>query len=376
MLGFLLYLDTLAFIPYLFVFVVISYAILARRNQIIIVAHQNNHYIAVFAIFLFLCTINTVIHGVNGVPNMYMQVFTLIAAFSLNRDDAKFFVLLTCIECFVGFYEYYFEISSILGVAEEFDVEEDLLYYKRVYGLCTNSSVFSIKILVGLVLLHSIKPFNNSKFHFIFVIILLLGLYVTFNRTIIVSSIIFYISFIFSNIPKEKMKGKMILALTSTMLILFFVFVFVSFFGDSIIHQFSRNEDDSSSMLTGRTYIWASFGQFISENWLFGNGSVHLLVPYNTGPIHAHNSFIQLLADHGIILASIYFFNILFRVREGKKAVFITFVVASLTQYVLFWGFSVNDVFFFALLFNPYFVREIVEEDVNNENVSVTTCEE
>ena len=367
MLGFLLYLDTIAFIPYIFVFVVALYAFVLRRSQWLVVVRDNRNYLLVFALFLFLCTINTIIHGLNGIPNMYMQLFTLIIAFSLNRDDAKFFILFTVIECFVGFYEYYIGVSSILGIVDDVLLEEsDLLYYNRVFGLCTNSSVFSIKLLVSLILLHSIKPYNKKEILIIFVIVLFLGLFVTFNRTVIITCIFFYVLIWFSNIFRnnKSFKYKIPVILFSVVLILFVIGVIVSCFGDIIMFQFSRDGDDSSSILTGRTFIWASFGKFISENILFGNGSVHLLVPYTSGLIHAHNSFIQLLADHGIILATIYCLNIFLRIKKDKWVVFLTFIIASLTQYVLFWGFSANDVFFFALLFNPYFGLKITNGNV------------
>ena len=114
MLGVLLFLDTLAHVPYAFAFVVFIYAYFSRKKQIMKVAQYNRGYINGFLVFLFFCTINCALHGLQGIPNMYMQVFMLMTAFALRREDAKIFILLTCLECIVGVYEYYLGVETIL----------------------------------------------------------------------------------------------------------------------------------------------------------------------------------------------------------------------------------------------------------------------
>ena len=354
MLGFLFYLDTIVFAPYIFAFVVSLYAIAFRRHQLNIVARKNIGYIRTFLVFLFLCTFNSVVQGFKGIPNMYMQVFMLATAFALNKKDARSFIILTCAECLIGVAEYSMGVSSFVQADPDFFEGEELLYFKRVNGLSGNSSTLSEKILISAVLLYGIKDDLKKKLKASLLVILLAGFFITFNRTAIITYLVFLLCIAYQRY-KHKAKGIKILA--------FFILICVVLpagiilwdnFGELITLQFSRG--DTGSMLTGRPYIWSLFGTFISDNLLFGNGSVHLLVPYYSGMIHAHNSFIQLLADQGIILSLIYLLNIFLRFNKHNWLYCLPFVVLSLTQYTLFWGYSMGDVFFFAFLCNPYIV--------------------
>lgn len=372
MLGFLLYLDTLVFAPYVFALVVALYAIIARKNQLSIVVRRNNRFLVVFALFLFLCTLNTLVHGFNGIPNMYMQVFMLATAFALDSKDAKVFILLTCAECLVGAAEYYLGVSSFVQADPDFFEGEELLYFKRVNGLSGNSSTLSEKVLISSVLLYGIRDELKKRTRQLMLVILLLGFFISFNRTAIITYLVFIICIFLQQYKSQSKKYRTLIVFLTVICVVPAIVVFWANFGELITLQFSRG-GDTESMLTGRPYIWSLFGKFISDHLLLGNGSVHLLVPYYSGLIHSHNSFIQLLADHGLILAVIYLLNVLLRFNKYNWLYCFPFIVLSLTQYTLFWGYSMGDVFFFALLCNPYIVCGNNAHTVKRESFSVET---
>lgn len=356
MIGALLFLDTLAYVPYAAAFVIFLIAYASRKSQIKCVVKHNKRYLTAFGIFLFLCTINCLLHGLKGIPNMYMQVFMLMIAFSLRRDDAKIFIYLTCMECMVGVYEYYLGVETILpGLDSAEFADEELLYFKRVYGLSTNCSSFSIKILVSTLLLYDLRDVFSNRIKMLLALILFVGIYVTFTRTVIIALMVFGLYLL-----NKRFKANFIRNAGLGIILLAAVIVggviFWNAFGDIISLQFTRG--DESSMLTGRPYIWSLFFNFISNHFFFGNGSVHILVPYYSGLIHAHNSFIQLLADHGIILWLYYLIMVFSRINKNNWPYCMPLLVVSLSQYVLFWGFTVDDVFFFAFLCNPFFLKE------------------
>lgn len=355
MLGFLVYIDTLN-VPYVFALLVAFYAILFRRHQCSLVMGKNASYIKVFVVFLVLCTLNDLIHGFQGIPNMYMQVFMLATAFALNREDAKVFLILTCLECFVGIAEYSMGITSFIGADPEAFAGEELLYFKRVYGISGNSSTLSEKVLISSILLYNLRDEFKRIFKISILAVLLIGFFITFNRTAIIAFVFFAVCVFYQRYKNQKKRLRGVIILLTVTCIIPLFFVFWSKFGDLISLQFSRG-GDTESMLTGRPYIWSLFGKFISENFILGNGSVHLLVPYYSGMIHSHNSFIQLLADNGIILAVFYLINIAVRFNKNNWIYCLPFVIMSLAQYTLFWGFSMGDVFFFAFLLNPYILN-------------------
>jgi O-antigen ligase len=96
--------------------------------------------------------------------------------------------------------------------------------------------------------------------------------------------------------------------------------------------------------------------QFIGEHKWFGFGSDKLLFKAidqdekKLKLIHAHNSFLQLLASNGIII-SFLFLGILFFIWTKKNLLLlIPILLYSCFQYGIFWGFSLLDVFFFSIL--------------------------
>ncbi len=110
---------------------------------------------------------------------------------------------------------------------------------------------------------------------------------------------------------------------------------------------------------SGRTLIWANFFQFIEEHPWFGNGSDKLYFREKdpaTGTekwVHAHNSFLEIVATHGILL-TVFFFLILVFLWRKKNIVFLaTLFFFSLFQYGIFWGISILDIIFMVFLLSP-----------------------
>jgi len=139
---------------------------------------------------------------------------------------------------------------------------------------------------------------------------------------------------------------------------------------DTILFQFARGND--SVDVSGRDEIWGLMFRFIKEHPLFGNGSIHYKVYYSGGSIiHAHNSFIQLLADHGVIISSIFLLLVLSKIKKGNIIYVFSIFLTSMAQYTIFWGYSVIDVFFYALLCNKLIGLSSINQNnqcrLNNE---------
>ena len=107
---------------------------------------------------------------------------------------------------------------------------------------------------------------------------------------------------------------------------------------------------------SGRTLIWMNYFQYINEHKWFGYGSDKLLFKTINQDdkklklIHAHNSFLQILASNGILI-TLLFLSITFYIWTKKNfLILIPILVYSCFQYGIFWGFSLLDVFFFGIL--------------------------
>lgn len=353
MLGALLYISTLAHVPHVFAIVIAFGALLKRWNVLQNTISCNKNFVILFGIFLFGCSVNMILHGGNAIPNMYLQPFMLICAFTLNRNDAKWFVIFTFIECFVGFYEYYNGIVSVIpGVNDDVFTDGELLYFKRVTGLSVGSSSYSQKVLYSIVFVACFREMFSPKIRKIVFFVYVLGLFSSFNRTSMAVALFFSCFILYRNYKVVIKKYSVFVCL----LLASIIGGIVIEFGDDIIFQFTRGGGDN--VLTGRPYIWSIFSSFINQHFFWGNGSVHLLVPYYSGDIHAHNSYLQLCADHGIFLAMLYMLNVMLKLNKYNYVYCIPLFLTSFTQYIIFWGFSIADVFLFAFLCNPYFYRD------------------
>lgn len=353
MLGVLLYFATLSFVPHIFAIVLLFWVLFRRTGAIQNVWWYNKTFISVYFFLCIGCTLNVLFHNFKGIPNIYMTIITYICAFALEKKDVRIFAILVFCECFIGFYEYSLGIESIVpGVSDVSFQDEELLYYKRVAGLSVGSSSFSQKILYSIIFLMGYKSLFTKRERYLMNSVFILGLFCTFNRTTIIIVFIFYILF-FCEEYKRYLKRHWI---SIVILVLCFILISSYFlYGvfDKILYQMTRG--NSANVLTGRDYIWLQFIAFIRDNLLFGNGSVRLLVPYWSGPIHAHNSYLQLIADNGVILAFIYLMNVFFKLNTRNRLLCFPMFLTSFTQFIIFWGFSVADVFLFAFLCNPKF---------------------
>ncbi len=354
MLGILLFFSTIANIPYWFRLIPVIWVVFKRKDILFKNVACNQRFLVLFVLFILGCILNNIFHGLTSIPNVYMNIPMLLCAFALNQKDLRCFVVLTLLECFVGMYEYHLGISSILsGSIDDFE-DGDYLYFKRVSGLSVGSSIFSQKIMFSTIFLLFFKGLFSKKVILCSVVICFVGLFTTFNRTSLGIAML-CLGIYLCREYKSEMKKNVKYGAFILLMVLPLLFYLFEIYGGEIFNQFTRGNTDTA--LTGRPYIWAKFIAFIIENPLFGNGSVRLLVSRVVDVIHAHNSFLQLIADHGLILSSIFLINIFIKINKYNLLCCVLVFLSSLTQYTIFWGFSVADVFFFAILCNVLLYR-------------------
>ena len=316
----------------------------------------------------------------------------------------KYFMYWVVLECLIAFTEYSFGVRSffIENVAS-INKSSDFLYDHRVNGLSIRSSVFALKLLVAVISIEFIRL--NNWFKNLLKTILFIGILFSFNRALIISLLLFwFILFAYHLFKKFELKN---FISKGTNLILF-AGVFIVFANHNILVEMKKknpekkqlelkfknettalsfadiseaprtlyypqmkvgNELDTTAVLnklfysstkgintSGRTLIWMNYIQFIGEHKWFGFGSDKLLFKAidqdekKIKLIHAHNSFLQLLASNGIII-SFLFLGILFFIWTKKNLLLlIPILLYSCFQYGIFWGFSLLDVFFFSIL--------------------------
>lgn len=125
---------------------------------------------------------------------------------------------------------------------------------------------------------------------------------------------------------------------------------------------------------SGRDLIWANYASFIENHLWFGNGSNKLMLRQcnpktgNYELIHAHNSFLMLLATNGLLIFILRIVWMLFLWERKNTILIITVLIYSMFQYGIFWGFSLLDVIFVSLIMSSINFIPIERKETNTRN--------
>src|SRR5690606_22422874 len=198
LIALLLVLPSFAFVP-LYVYLLLIPLMITRDTKL-----DFNFYVII--LIILLCVINQMLNLIvimrdfaysDVIPYTIFMIISYL--FGKNVDIRVFHYLLVFIsfEIFVGVLEYIAEVKTFFpGLAENISGEapfgyKGLFYYKRVAGLSTNSSALAYKVIIGFLLLHFLKI--KGQRYFIYTVIFTTGLIITFTRSVILSTIIFFV---------------------------------------------------------------------------------------------------------------------------------------------------------------------------------------
>lgn len=369
---------------------------------------------------------------INGLGDLYsayllLPLLILGAHFIQNPKIAYFFIILIILEVFVCIIEYLFGVRSFFISTEENVIiqSKELLYDSRVYGLSSNSSIIGLKLFCAFLLL-GLANFSRRNFYII-AFFLSLGILFTFNRAVIVALLLFFFLLFVQHLIAYRLNWRKLIK-SQFFVISLMVLVVVLIFNKQFSYQFSRGgsveidttltkseeeilakdiacEDDfakdktkaipfretyeitdggpftklflgktSEINASGRDLIWANYTSFIENHVWFGNGSNKLMLRQcnpksgNYELIHAHNSFLMLLATNGLLIFILRIVWMLFLWERKNTILIITVLIYSMFQYGIFWGFSLLDVIFVSLIMSSINFIPIECKETNTRN--------
>ena len=273
-------------------------------------------------------------------PYAIFLIPTYLIANSIDDNTLKWLLYLIVFEIFIGIAEYLTDTTSFFTSSDQEDLfSSSFLYGRRVLGLSSNSSAFAEKILLGLMILFSKRSKFSRKYFSIIFLFILVGLYITFNRTVIICALFLMVYFVCSEFHKSKI---------ITIVFLLSVFLALFFMKDKILYQFLRGYDGSSVDLSlissGRDSIYPQFWNFFKAHPLCGNGSSKLWIMWDGKSCHAHNSYLMTLASNGLLISFFYFFIPFFNFSRKTFPYILVYLISGLFQYSIFWGISLNDI--------------------------------
>ena len=378
MLGLLTYLPTTAYLPQYFFLLAFFHVLFRDRSRFLgdftkfrnSPAHKVNWNFLIVLVIILLSTVNRLIHwdDVGGlselVPYFFLLIPSYFIAISFTKADAKVLVTLIAFESLMVVLESVMGVSTFDTMLTGFSTFEEgsFAYFSRPLGISASSSHIATKLFLAWLML-DFYEFKNKMWLGI-KILLLAGILLTFNRSVLLSLVVYIALKQLVSFFKLKYKlDNAIVGFVAGVLGLISVVTLVVLKGESIINQITRNTGKVE--LTGREYVWADFMEFISRNLVFGNNSVKLWLD----GYHAHNSFIEVIATNGVFIALLYFILIGRNIRNSNWYYVVAILVFGLTQYAFFWGLSLFDILFWVILFQIPDERKESNSPVLTEDV-------
>ena len=371
MIGILLYLLTTAFIPLWFYVVLFLWIYIFERERYQYCMIKNKIFFNQIVLLMLLSCINFIIHvlfcGYIEIPQFIFIPIIVYIAFSIKENDINYIVPLICLEGVVGLLEFSAEVTSFfpqyLGSEDSFRSDEELLYFKRVAGLSAGVSSYGLKLLVGIVLCEFTSYSKRWKKE-VLQVFLIICLIMSFHRTSLVAGFIFIIWKCYFECKRNKnmpiFYGGCLLAL-----------VFAAYYIDInyLVEQFTRSTGQLE--LAGRDYIWNNAWDHILNHPMEGNGSFRFRMSYHGVTAHCHNSFIQMIANNGMIIGSFYLWIMLHKLNKSNFIYAFPLLLSSMSQYFLFNGCSFQDIIYVMILFkDDIFLKQKVGFTTNRSIVN------
>nr|WP_294858242.1 O-antigen ligase family protein [uncultured Fluviicola sp.] len=151
-------------------------------------------------LFVLLSLLNKLVNGheLRNPRDFYASFmllpFLLIAARGIfSKRIIKLVVIFVLLETLIGLLEYLYHVRSFFVPLnkESLIVKVSSIYNTRVFGLGSNSPVFGLRCLVALFFLEATDWKRYWKW--LFKIVLILGVIVSFNRSVVISCVVFYV---------------------------------------------------------------------------------------------------------------------------------------------------------------------------------------
>lgn len=368
MIGFLIYISSTIFFPhwfYLLLLLVIPYRLSQNNWKIDNQSNKILFLIVIISLIIGFSVVNRLFHlrimfqNSDYIPYQLLFIITVLTSLVIRPDDIKIFVIFVVIESLVGIAEYAANVTTFFPNETKegvFNTSYNLFYYKRVFGLCSNSSTFAIKLLFGIILVDYVA--FSKKWKYLSISIMAIAIFCTFNRTVVLSLLFYaallwyseFLSFI-NKILKLKITTKHIIFLCISIVGFTILIIFAIKYQTQIINQFTRSSGKLD--LSNRQVVWKMHMDYFLDHPLFGNGSYKYAVPFiHEAPSHAHNSFIQLLSTNGLLITLLYLTIFIVGISQKNYKIILTIILISFFQHILFWGISNEDIFFYMFLFN------------------------
>jgi hypothetical protein len=392
---------------------ILEFKTISSYFQLIKNSKRLRNSLLLISAFVVLAYLNKIVNGnsINSLRDYYgafllFPILILCSKLISSTKTYTFLIYLIVFETIIAIAEYVFNVRTFFPIeVPPINSKSGFLYDHRVYGMSINSSVLSFKILVAILVIET-APLKKI-YYFLIQFIVCLGIIVTFNRALILTALLFWVLLALYRLYKSSKISIYSFYNFFPLITFFILFSFLS--KTNFLVEMNKNSAEKKPLeiaskiklytfsdipetalthphpimlegkdldttlyftkkligstiginTSGRTLIWANFLQFIEQNLWFGNGSDKLFfkeIDHENKKfklVHAHNSYLEFLATHGLILSGFFGFILLYLWRRKNSIFIVSILFFSIFQYGIFWGFSLLDLVFITFLISP-----------------------
>jgi hypothetical protein len=271
------------------------------------------------------------------IPYLTLVVAAVLVGMMFDRRDLVIILGLVYAEIAVGLAEFVLGVNTFFAGVDIVRWETDLLYFKRVYGMSTNSSVYAFKVLVAFMIVMVLRSEWSRKLWLSALGILAIGFVTSFGRTALVAAVVGWLAY------HGARNRKVLLVWIATV-------TFVGYVYSAVIIENLTLGRSGKEFVGERHEVYAAFLALITERPLFGNATRKVWLEIGGWLHHAHNSYLELIASNGIVISGVFLMGFYLLLLRGRVIYALPLLVYSLLQYGLFWGLSFHDVSFSGLM--------------------------
>ncbi|WP_025907120.1 O-antigen ligase family protein [Mammaliicoccus sciuri] len=331
-----------------------------------------------FVLFNEFISVNVKEVIASTVKFVFVVVYFLLAylIFNINRYNSTFIRAYIISSTIIG-------ILCIIGSQFKFEIIMDLLYFDEVRskGLMNDPNYFAMIQIITLIL--AFKFIENKILKIVFSLILIASIFTTGSKTALIILIVLFIFYLLMKIFSGNVWNLIIILLLImfTSIIIFISCNFKPFNIDfidtipsiqrmtSIFQNGSQSIDDNGS---GRSLVWLNAINLIKYSYGFGIGLidyVHLGSLINGVNLVAHNTYLQIIVEWGLLFAIIfmgyliYIFIKLLEYNKNAKYLYLICILGVLLLY--FMTVSFNNSRYVA------FIVGLLSFVVNNKGKSI-----
>lgn len=365
-----------------------------KKDNVKIKVYKND--IMLLTLVVLMCI--SMIYSIDFTLSLrYVQIFIMLFIIKIliqnfEMDYLKIFINVILVLSFIHvlathiytiYPDFILKINSLFMTDEQYKYNISLMKYGANAGICFDHALNALYITIFIMIVFSriLVDKAKKKINYVFFILGIVALMYTGKRGLAVANLL---AIVVSTLFYLKRNGKIVKKMFNYIIFLCIItFIVLQFPATQIlIERFTSS--DGTTLLNGREIIYSKVGENIENNFFFGSGINTTQII--TGGNDAHNTYLQVLSELGIVGFILYIilfaYNYFYAIKldNGQEEKNDDSLIMSLyyQTFFLVYGMTGNPlynpvsilIYFLFIIFNQ---RNDKKEKINeNRNINIS----